>query len=67
MARATELGMTIHSTSRLNFIAVRHGEEHGHTWRAPDLAVATRDLADRVHFFGCPSEQVLLDASGNLG
>ncbi len=64
VARANQLGMAIHSTSRFNFIAVRHGEEHGHTWRAPDLAVATRDPTDRVHFFGCPSEQVMLPASG---
>ncbi|TVP75217.1 MAG: hypothetical protein EA340_00315 [Nitriliruptor sp.] len=64
VARASQLGMAIYSTSRFNFIAVRHGEAHGHTWRASDLAVATRDPTDRVHFFGCPSEQVLLPAPG---
>ena len=67
VARATQLGMAIYSTSRFNFIAVRHGEAHGHTWRAPDLAVATRDTTDRVHFFGCPSDQVLLPAPGQSG
>ena len=60
LRRGVSLGMHIYSTSRFNFIAVRHGGDHGHTWRADDLEVATRGADDRVRFVGPSTDQIFL-------